>query len=73
VERHGLVDRVLSRYAPISVLAANGPLCHIWWRNVHRGLKGSSNCWAIGENINSSGTDPLIEKWNGTSWSVTAS
>jgi hypothetical protein len=33
----------------------------------------SSNCWAVGENINSSGTDPLIEKWNGTSWSVTAS
>jgi hypothetical protein len=33
----------------------------------------SSNCWAVGENISSSATDPLIEKWNGTSWSVTAS
>ena len=33
----------------------------------------ASNCWAVGENIGSSATDPLIEKWNGTSWSVAAS
>lgn len=33
----------------------------------------ASNCWAVGESDTSSGTDPLIEKWNGTHWSVTAS
>ena len=33
----------------------------------------SSNCWAVGETIGSSATDPLIEKWNGSAWSVTAS
>jgi hypothetical protein len=33
----------------------------------------ASNCWAVGVNDTSSGSDPLIEKWNGTAWSVTAS
>jgi hypothetical protein len=34
----------------------------------------ASNCWAVGENVTSpSGIDPLIEHWNGTAWSVTAS
>ncbi len=33
----------------------------------------ASNCWAVGVNDTSSGSDPLIEKWNGTTWSVTAS
>ncbi len=33
----------------------------------------ASNCWAVGETISSSATDPLIERWNGKSWSVTAS
>jgi hypothetical protein len=29
-----------------------------------------SNCWAVGVSDTSSGSDALIEKWNGTSWSV---
>jgi hypothetical protein len=34
----------------------------------------ASNCWAVGETITSSGTtSPLIERWNGTSWTVSAS
>jgi hypothetical protein len=32
-----------------------------------------SNCWAVGFSDNSAASDPLIEKWNGTAWSVTAS
>ena len=33
----------------------------------------ATNCWAVGVSDNSAGSDPLIEKWNGTNWSVTAS
>ncbi len=34
----------------------------------------ASNCWAVGVSDTSSGaSSPLIEKWNGTAWSVTAS
>lgn len=33
----------------------------------------ASNCWAVGESDTTSARHPLIEKWNGTSWSVTAS
>ncbi len=33
----------------------------------------ASNCWATGVSDTSSAEDVLIEKWNGTSWSVTAS
>ncbi len=33
----------------------------------------ASNCWATGVSVTSSAEDVLIEKWNGTSWSVTVS
>ena len=33
----------------------------------------AGNCWATGEVDTSSARDVLIEKWNGTSWSVTVS
>jgi hypothetical protein len=33
----------------------------------------AGNCWATGELDTSSARDVLIEKWNGTSWSVTVS
>jgi hypothetical protein len=33
----------------------------------------ASSCWATGELDTSSARDVLIEKWNGTSWSVTVS
>jgi hypothetical protein len=34
---------------------------------------GKTSCWAVGVSDTSSGSDPLIEQWNGKSWSVTAS
>jgi hypothetical protein len=36
-------------------------------------LAAPPNCWAVGSSDTSSATHVLIEKWNGTSWSVTAS
>jgi hypothetical protein len=32
-----------------------------------------TGCWAVGVSDTSSGSDPLIEQWNGRSWSVAAS
>ncbi|SRR6266487_1869621 len=37
-------------------------------------VPGSSNVWAVGDFVNSSGNDrTLIEQWNGTSWKVVPS
>jgi hypothetical protein len=29
---------------------------------------GKTSCWAVGQSVGSSGSTPVIERWNGTSW-----
>ena len=52
--------------SPSSALTQNNQLLHVTCTN-------ATNCWAVGNFESANGPQTLIERWNGTAWSIVGS